>query len=109
MSWDAYFAAVDIDGESHWLSDWNYTHNTNRMADDALGEGSWWQRLNGSTGEEGYALLTQILEVFAADPAKFRAMNPDNGWGDFDRFRDILRNMADLSRRFPTGVWQVSG
>lgn len=101
MSWDAEF-----DGQP-----FNYTHNTNGMIaaayevvtgeptkqcggplGAAIGPG-WWKRLNGMTGRQGAAYLGQIIAGLEADPDRFRAMNPENGWGDYDRLLVVLRKM----------------
>lgn len=109
MSWDAGFY-VTADGHSVHFRDWNYTHNCNRMANEVLGgEASWWQALDGSDGVLGSNLLGIVLMAFDADPDHFRALNPDNGWGDFDSFRSTLREMYETSRKFPTGRWAVGG
>lgn len=128
MSWDADFYAIDTDGEGYHLRDWNFTHNTNGMINLALGPeriqdtptpwweriskvagGSWWTVLDGMSGNDGHRLLSEVLTAFDAEPARYRAMNPENGWGDFDQLCLVLREMSDLSRRFPTGLWRVSG
>lgn len=119
MSWDA-----DFDGRS-----WNYTHNTNRMIaaayEAATGEGTangsgvlgpvigpaWWDRLNGLTGREGAALLALITDALEADPERYRAMNPENGWGSYDSLLSILREMqaAGESACCDERRWSVSG
>jgi hypothetical protein len=105
MSWDA-----DFDGSS-----WNYTHNTNGMIAAAyeavtgeqtercggpLGKvigAAWWDRLDGMTGAQGAEYLGQIIEGLEADPARFREMNPENGWGSYDTLLEVLRKMRDHS------------
>jgi hypothetical protein len=130
MSWDASFY-VRADGHLVPYNDWNYTHNTNRMINTALGQermaattipwwekirttspenpGSWWELLDGASGEEGASLLGVIVDGLNTDPDRFRAMDPDNGWGDFDQLREILEQMRDVSKDFPSGEWRVSG
>lgn len=117
MSWDAYF-----DGHA-----WNYTHNTNRMIAAALEDhagietpqcgGSlgpvigpaWWKRLENAGAAEGQAYLGLLITCLEADPAKYRAMNPENGWGDYDRLLVVLREMRDASVVHPDPRWSVSG
>ena len=126
MSWDA---DLVCDSCGHPLRNWNYTHNTNRMANAALDpsydtsisvgqeilgiggprvDGSWWQQLDGMTGPDGAALLTRILDAMSADPDRFKAMNPDNGWGDYDSFTAVLVEMREAVPETPT-TWKVSG
>jgi hypothetical protein len=95
VSWDASF-----DG-----SDWNYTHNTNGMIAAAYqavtGEpapiSAWYRRLNGMSGREGSAYLGQIITGLEADPVRFQAMDPPNGWGCYARVLVILRTMKKAS------------
>lgn len=120
MSWDAYF-----DGEA-----WNYTHNTNGMIaaayESVTGEKTepsdfpllgavigpvWWKRLDGMTGQQGAVYLGQIIEGLEADPARFRAMSPANGWGDYDGLLKTLREMLRQSESACCDVrrWSASG
>jgi len=134
MSWDAALEAVTqcphCGGALGRLGggDWNYTHNTNRMIAAAYeavsGEqteqcggplgpmigAAWWERLDGASGEHGAAYLSQIITGLEADPARFRAMNPENGWGDYDRLLGVLREMRDASAEAGrAAVWRASG
>jgi hypothetical protein len=125
VSWDA---CLELAADPVTLADWNYTHNTNGMiaaayeavsgeATDQCGGplgavigAAWWKRLDGSGGKDGAAYLSQIVSGLEASPERFRAMNPENGWGDYDRLLTVLREMRDTGAQFtsPT-VWRVSG
>ena len=111
MSWDADL----IDDRGHSEGQWNYTHNCNPMANDALRAagieptgGTWWWHIDDMTGPDGAAVLSAILDQFAADPERYRAMNPKNGWGDYDSFAEVLREMCAGLPEWPTR-WTVSG
>lgn len=125
MSWNAYLT----DDRGHDEGEWNYTHNCNAMIEDALGVelvgatikpfwsnpksglgvGSWWDVLNGKSGLEGGELLSHIIDALDRDPAKYRAMNPPNGWGDYDSLLKVLQEMRDASvKEWPT-QWRMSG
>lgn len=104
MSWDA-----DVCGHS-----WNYTHNTNPMVSAAaeaagydLGGESWWRWLDGRTIDSGRPFLGAIVHEMETHPDTYRAMNPPNGWGDYDSILHTLREMRDV--RPPSSVWGVSG
>ena len=96
MSWDASF-------DGGW---WNYTHNTAPMIYQVLKDAgteldpgeSWWKRLDGMTGPEAAAYLGQVIDGLEAEPGRFRAMNPENGWGDYDSLLMTLRSMRAASR-----------
>lgn len=109
------------------ISDWNYTHNTNGMIAAAYeavsGEqtdqcggplgpaigAAWWDRLDGASGEAGKAYLSQIITGLEADPERYRAMNPPNGWGSYDSLLSVLREMRDAVPVDEATVWRVSG
>ena len=111
MSWDADLECACCKSSLH---EQNYTHNTNRMVNEALATAgyvltdSWWTHLHGKSGPEGAIMIRDALEVMAADRPRFLAMNPDNGWGDFDRLFDVLTRMCEAVPEHPT-VWRVQG
>lgn len=122
MSWDATL----YDDRGHVEGDWNYTHNCNRMIAEALQLATseetppcrgplgpaigpaWWDRLDGADGAQGYAYLSAIVKGLEADPERFRAMNPPNGWGDYDSLLKTLREMRNCLPEWPTR-WSVHG
>lgn len=123
MSWNAYLH----DDRGHLENDWNYTHNCNGMANAVLdptyeqhsvgeevfnfkdrGHVSWWRQLDGMSGPEGAKFLNRIIEGLQAEPDKFRAMNPPNGWGGYDSFLETLIKMRDAVPEWPT-KWSTSG
>lgn len=70
--------------------------------------GSWWGALDGMSGPEGASFLNDIILRMEKDPERFRAMNPENGWGDFDSFLEVLQEMrAAVPERICT--WRTSG
>lgn len=127
MSWDAYL----IDDRGHEEGFWNYTHNCNPMIEAALGEDieattepwwqsictqgasplgrcCWWELLHGAEGPEGAALLDRVIRGLEAEPARFRAMNPQNGWGDYDSLLKVLTEMRNAVPEWLT-KWKVHG
>ncbi len=123
MSWDAYLT----DDRGHSEGDWNYTHNCNGMIAEALtdlgcvnakviGSGplakvigpAWWDRLDGCDGPTGAAFLHALIGQLEADPEKYRAMNPSNGWGDYDTLVKVLTEMRNAVPEWPT-TWSVHG
>jgi hypothetical protein len=122
VSWDAYLS----DDRGHDEGQWNYTHNTNRMIAAALEQHAhlstppttgplgpaigpaWFRRLDGASGKDGQRYLDTIIRALEAAPGNYRAMNPENGWGDYDSLLKVLREMRDAVPDWPT-VWSVSG
>lgn len=134
MSWDATLYAVtevthcpdcghELEKprrEQSPICDWNYTHNVAPMIYRALeGAGielapgeSWWQRLSGMDGPEGRDYLAAIITRLEADPDRFRAMNPPNGWGCYDGpngVLPVLRRMRDSVPHGEASAWHASG
>lgn len=113
MSWDATLT----DDRGHLEGVWDYTHNVEPMVVDAIRRSPelfladdqyWYQRLNGATGPDGRAFLAGIVAGLEADPDRYRAMNPPNGWGDYDGLLKVLREMRDRVPTWPT-AWSASG
>lgn len=109
MSWDAWLT----DAAGNVVHEANYTHNTNRMIHQALldagtsaAEALWCWGLDGRQGPAGAAYLHGILRQLEADPARYEAMNPANGWGDYATLVAVLTEMRDSVPEWPT-VWSV--
>lgn len=66
----------------------NITHNLNTMADAAgLYQPIWRpEELGITTARELIEPLREGLTRMKADPARFKALNPKNGWGSYDAF-----------------------
>lgn len=122
MSWDADLY-VTVDGNDINVFDTNFTHNTNCMANHALGlpvaentfeevfggGETWWKRFDGKSAVEGSEFLSRIIDTMESDPNTYQAMNPENGWGSYDSFLDRLIKMKRISDKYPSGHWKVSG
>lgn len=117
MSWDVSL----YDDRGHCEGDWNYTHNCNPMIDAVLQAepdestfaphvfGScWWKNLDGMEGKQGSEFLSRIITGLSGDPERFRAMNPSNGWGNYDQMLSIFQEMRDRVPEWPC-VWKASG
>ena len=93
-----------------WLN-----RETGEWVDAPEGHGtiSWWEHLDGmdgADGADGAAYLSQIITGLEADPERFRVMNPENGWGDYDSLVKVLREMRDAAVEIGRpAFWRVSG
>lgn len=119
MSWD-----LDI-------GDWegNYTHNTNHMirsasvpewvvedvsvAEEVLFRkpvgGLCWGDFDGKPGKHVSVFCAEILTELEANPEKYIAMNPPNGWGSYDTLIDFIRGVKAACDRFPTETFEARG
>ena len=107
MSWDVWLT-TEIDG--HEIEVWsgpNYTHNCNGMIRDA-GLPEWPYRVDGWEGQVLYEHLTDCISNLLADPKKYRAMNPPNGWGDYDSLVRVLQEVRDHCQKFPSSIVRMS-
>lgn len=122
MSWDADL----VDDRGHIKHEYNYTHNTNNIIAAALVAAgheeppqcagplgpaigaAWWDQLNGMSGPDGAEYIGHIIAGLQSDPERFRAMNPPNGWGDYDSLVTVLQEMRANVPDWPT-TWRVNG
>jgi len=82
MSLDVYLEKVE---PCEVYSD-NITHNLNVMAKEAGLYFALWRpdEVGLTRAKELIPLLTDGLYKLIEDPERFKAMNPINGWGDYD-------------------------
>jgi len=88
------------------ILDANMTWNLRPMfAECNNGDGP--QEWDGKAAREVAEILMRTLAAFNADPAKFKAMNPANGWGDFDGARRFAMTVLDACHAAPNATVRV--
>lgn len=107
MSYDVYLVA-DVGGpEPVYLNllDVNVTYNLTPMFIAAGGSSprDWNDKPASEVREQCLAVLT----AFNADQAKFEALNPANGWGDFNGARAFIQEVADACAKAPRATVRV--
>ena len=104
MSWDI---GIELNGVKFENADWNYTHNCNDMMRDAGYD--WIYGLHGQLLSDTLPKFQAMLENLESNPEKYRAMNPENGWGDYDRlcalWREILPRAKEIAEAVPNATW----
>lgn len=107
MGWDLSLHAKPCEhcGRADDGGSWNYTSNTNPMLRAA---GLDIHDLDGRTGADCAEQIGAALALMDEDPAYFRAMNPSNGWGDYDRLRVVLEKIRAACLANPDGVMRGS-
>ena len=110
MSYNVYFEIDTGAGEvaEPRDGDRNYTRNVSPMWSAAIGEnlGDLINRLPAARD-----LLPRVqrgVSAMETSPETYRAMNPDNGWGDYDGALAYLRWIADMCRTHPACTVRVS-
>jgi hypothetical protein len=88
----------------------NITHNLGQMAEAAgLYECLWRPDEHGITAaSQLIPLLRAGLGRLAADRARFEALNPKNGWGDYAGLVDFVSSYLAACEEYPTATVTVS-
>ena len=106
MSYDIWLE-VDLGGPEPIRIDngWNYTSNCGPMWRAAgIDLAECHGRDAGRCAEE----LRAAINTLKADPARFQAMNPPNGWGSFDTLVPALEELLKLFESAPRAIVRVS-
>jgi hypothetical protein len=81
----------------------NITHNLTHMADVAGLYYPLWR-----PDEQGLDIASQLIEPLSkglerlkAEPELFEAMNPENGWGDYDDLVDFVEEYLKACQKYP--------
>lgn len=106
MSYDIWLA-VDTGGSEltniNCLS-WNYTSNCGRMWRTA---GADLAEFHGKPAGECFPILVAAIQELKANPDKYRAMNPENGWGSYGGLLPALQELAVAFEHHPKAIVQV--
>ena len=104
MSYDVYLSSPRCDKCGHFnveVTIGNYTSNVSRMWTDALG--MHMSELEAMTSEVAIPILDMAVERMN-DPSnydKYKAMEPSNGWGNFEGARIYLTSILTEWRAHP--------
>lgn len=89
---------IDTGGDDpHCVFDANITHNLNTMANQAGIYKHLWrpEELGIVFAGELISPLRIALKILNDDPSRFKAFNPDNGWGDYDCFVALVKEYLE--------------
>lgn len=107
MSWDIWLT-TELDGHDIEVGEsFNYTHNCNGMIRDT-GFDEWPSEVDGWVSGDLARQLDLAIRKLEEDPKKYRAMNPSNGWGDYDSLLRVLRQVRDQCRTYPSAKVRIS-
>lgn len=104
-----YWIHLGIDtgaGEVVDVLDLSCTSNVSPMWRDALGQPLY--EFDGAPATEAAGPLTAGIERMEADPDRYRAMNPANGWGDAQGALEVLRQLRDGCVAHPKTTVRIS-
>lgn len=115
--WDALHpgrepAVVTIGGDTegsevYWA---NITHNLNKMAAEAgIYEALWRpEEIAAKKATDLIGPLADGLGLLKANPEKYKAFNPSNGWGDYDGLVSFVEKYLAACRENPDATVRVS-
>lgn len=87
-------------------TDVNLTHNLTPMLRAAGFPG--WRAFEGAPASESAGVFAKVAAGLRANPERFRAMNPPNGWGTYEGALEVMERLRDLCARHPKatiGAW----
>lgn len=104
MSLDVWLEVTAVPFES------NITHNLNHMAKEAGLYGVLWRPEENEIkcARDLIAPLAKGLQVLRSDPERFKKMNPENGWGDYEGLVYFVQKYLNACVLFPDSKPMVS-
>ena len=84
----------------------NYTSNVAPMWTEALGHRL--ADLNEKNAGDSLPALQRAVAAMESDPAKYEAMNPPNGWGNYEGALNYLRQLRDACAAYPKATIHIS-
>lgn len=105
MSLDIYFYG-DPEVVTPQVGDFNITHNLCPMAEEVgLYEPLWRGEENGiNTAEKLYPYLLKGKEVMKRDRERLIKFNPENDWGSYKSFLEVIEDLIEACERNPTAT-----
>ena len=87
--------------------DWNYTRNVSPMWRLAMPHTDGLNGLHGKLAGDAAIVLEDGIAAMESDPDAYRALNPPNGWGDFDSQLERLKVLLGEFRKAPDATVRV--
>lgn len=109
MGWDVYAKVKDVDGHEHEVGEWGCTYNVSPMLRGAgLEMPEWTQEwIEKADSKTIASRLGDTIATLEADPGKFKAMNPSNGWGSYDGLLETLKDIHRVALEYPSATWSA--
>ena len=101
MSWDIDLYARTECGQLVHVDEANYTYNVAPMFFNALG-GDGIRQFAGMKAVDAIPILNRGIRKMKENPGRYRAMNPPNGWGDYEGALELLEWMLRKCEQYPS-------
>ena len=92
------------------LASHNVTHNLNKMAEAVGLDKVLWnpEQIGITSAFQMIAPLETAIKELDANPEKYKAFNPSNGWGNYDIFVSFCRSVLQTCRKNPDAVIEAA-
>lgn len=110
MSYDVqirYPACPRCKSPGHTVASLNYTYNVHPMLKKAFAREEDINFLAGLKCHAAVVLLNKAIANMESDPTTYEAMNPPNGWGDYESCLVWLREIRGRCRENPDAEIEV--
>src|SRR5580765_6561006 len=104
MSWDfSMVAPLKADGGFVHIAgyDANYTYNVSPMFRLAFGQQEGIRCLHLRQGKDCTDWIDAAIKQMRADPDSYRALNPPNGWGNYEGALELLVMLSGWCHELP--------
>jgi hypothetical protein len=109
MSWDASLM-IDTGGEypAGVAELGNYTYNVAPMYFEVFPEEKGFRdSLDGVLASDAIPILEQAITALEADPAHFKAMEPENKWGNYEGAVEYLKTILAGCQEHPKATIHI--
>ena len=105
MSYDVHLETTQGTARRIVSEEYNYTYNVSPMFKKALGCSL--TELSGLQGVRVARCLDDAIADMELHPREYRAMNPANGWGDYEGALAFLKAVRAECRHYPLATVRV--
>lgn len=107
---------ISYDDRMTWVEDYevvytdNITHNLNKMAEKALIYKALWrpEEISITKASELIDILQEGYYFLTLCPDRFKKLNPENGWGNYEGLVKFVSRYLEACRNYPEAIIIVS-
>ena len=97
------------DGLGGTVFEYNVTHNLNTMAREAGIYKHLWrpEEVGATVAVDLIAPLLNGLDALKCDRERFKKLNPENGWGDYEGLVEFVEKYLEACKKYPDATIRV--